>query len=411
MRRRPAPRDGRRPLQRGEDYDARRMPACRRTTIRPGASGRTAVVWLAASALTVLAGCTTPAIGPSSVQLATNNRLSDAVKAKSFKSYKDVFFVPPPEDKRNLVPGIAEGIGRLGYTVRTMDPRRPLDAPQGTGFVIDADGWLLTAAHVVGTQREATVTLNGKRLIADVFKADAAGDLALLTLRESPPAGTTVLRFRPPSRPAQLGEEVSTLGYPLSRLLGNSVRMSRGLLSATAGLRDDPRELQVSAEIQPGSSGGPLLDREGNVIGVVVKTLNPQAVARATGGALPQNVNFAIKGEPVLAFLRGADKSLFDGLGYAPAGGLVGADRAVARVQAGDVVVEPDRSGAMVVRLVYTSAPEAPERLRFFALSVFDRETDEFLFATGQGNESVPAGEAAVVRDALALFAKAVASR
>jgi S1-C subfamily serine protease len=255
-----------------------------------------------------------PAVGPSSVQLATNNRLSDAVKAKSFRTYKDVLFVPPADDRRNLAPRIAEGIGKLGYTVRTMDPRRPLDAPQGTAFVIDAGGWLLTAAHVVGTQREATVTLNGKRLIADVFKADAQADLALLKLREAPPAGTSVLRFRPAAKPAQLGEEVSTLGYPLSRLLGNSVRMSRGLLSATAGLRDDPRELQVSAEIQPGSSGGPLLDRDGNVIGVIVKTLNPQAVARASGGALPQNVNFAVKGAPVLDFIKGADKALFDGL-------------------------------------------------------------------------------------------------
>lgn len=391
------------------------MPPRRDADYDPPTMGRSPSMLRRVSSLVlaacVLAGCAVPAVGPSSVQLATNNRLSEAAKAKSFRTYKDVLFVPPAADARNLAPRIAEGIGKLGYTVRTMDPRRPLDAPQGTAFVIDAGGWLLTAAHVVGTQREATVTLNGKRLIADVFKADAQADLALLKLREAPPAGTSVLRFRPVAKPAQLGEEVSTLGYPLSRLLGNSVRMSRGLLSATAGLRDDPRELQVSAEIQPGSSGGPLLDREGNVIGVVVKTLNPQAVARTSGGALPQNVNFAIKGAPVLDFVRGADKALFDGLGYAPAGGLAGAERAVARVQAGDVVVEADRSGSLVVRLVYTSAPGAPERLRFFALTVFDHETQELLFATGQGNESVPAGEDAVVRDALVLFERAVKAR
>lgn len=358
-----------------------------------------------------LPGCATAPAGPSSVQLATNTRLSDAARAKSFKSYKEVLFVAPADDRRRLGPRIAEAIGKLGYTVRSMDPSVPLEPPQGTAFVIDAEGWLLTAAHVVGTQREATVTLNGKRLVADVFKADAQADLALLKLREAPPPGTTVLRFRSTAKPAQLGEEVSTLGYPLSRLLGNSVRMSRGLLSATAGLRDDPRELQVSAEIQPGSSGGPLLDHDGNVIGVVVKTLNPQAVARATGGALPQNVNFAVKGEPVLAFVQGADKALFAGLGYAPAGGLVGAERAVARVQAGDVVAEPDRSGTMVVRLLYTSVPESPDRLRFFALTVFDHETQELLFATGQGAESVPTDEGAIVRDALVLFERAVRAR
>ena len=372
---------------------------------------RAAALTSACVAAALLAGCAAPATGPSSVLLATNNRLSDPIKAKSFRSYKEVLFVPPVDDRRTLAPRIAESIARFGYTVRTMDPRVALEPAQGTAFVIDAEGWLMTAAHVVGSQREATVSLNGKRLIADVFKTDPQADLALLKLREAPPAGTTVLRFRPAAKPGVLGEEVSTLGYPLSRLLGNSVRMSRGLLSATAGLRDDPRELQVSAEIQPGSSGGPLLDREGNVIGIVVKTLNPQAVARATGGALPQNVNFAVKGEPVLSFLRGADRTLFENLRYAPAGGLAGAERAVARVQAGDVVVEADRSGTMVVRLVYTSAPEAPDRLRFFALSAIDHETQELLFATGKGNESVPAEEASVVRDALVLFERAIKAR
>jgi serine protease Do len=367
-----------------------------------------ALAALVAAALA--AGCATPpATGPSSVQLATNNRLSDVAKAKSFRAYKEMLFVPPAEDRLGLAPRVAEGLGKLGYAVRTMDPRVPLEPSQGTAFVVDAEGWLVTAAHVVGTERVATVTLGGQRRIADVFKADAKADLALLKLREPPPAGTAVLRFRAAAKPAQLGEEVSTLGYPLSRLLGSSVRMSRGLLSATAGLRDDPRELQVSAEIQPGSSGGPLLDRDGNVIGVVVKTLNPQAVARATGGALPQNVNFAVKAEPVLEFLKGADATLFRGLRHEPGTGLAGADRAVARVQAGDVVVEPDRSASMVVRLVYTAGPDG--LLRFFALSAFDGDTQELLFATGQGNESAPAPPNAVVRDALAMAERAVKAR
>lgn len=368
----------------------------------------------AVAALLLAAGCAAPpaaSTGPSSVQLATNNRLSEVAKAKSFRSYKEILFVPPAEDRRGLAPKVADGLGKLGYAVRTMDPRVPLDPPQGTAFVIDAEGWLVTAAHVVGKESVATVTLGGQRRIADVFKADARADLALLKLREPPPAGTTVLRFRAPAKPAQLGEEVSTLGYPLSRLLGSTVRMSRGLLSATAGMRDDPRELQVSAEIQPGSSGGPLLDRDGDVIGVVVKTLNPQAVARVTGGALPQNVNFAVKAEPVLEFLKGADASLFAGLRHGTGGGLAGADRAVARVQAGDVVVEPDRTASLIVRLVYASAPDAPGRLRFFALTAFDGDTQELLFAAGQGNESTPADENAIVRDALAMAERAVKAR
>ena len=87
---------------------------------------------------------------------------------------------------------------------------------------------------------------------------------------------------------------------------GNNARLSKGLINSTTGMRDDPKQLQVSAEIQPGNSGGPLLDHEGQVIGIIQQTINPWRIAQATGGSLPQNVNFAIKAEPVLEFVKGS---------------------------------------------------------------------------------------------------------
>ncbi len=79
--------------------------------------------------------------------------------------------------------------------------------------------------------------------------------------------------------------------------------LTTGEVSALAGLRDNPRQIQISAPVQPGNSGGPLLDGSGNVVGVVVSKLNAQRVARSTGD-IPQNVNFAVKGAEVVEFLR-----------------------------------------------------------------------------------------------------------
>jgi len=347
----------------------------------------------------------------SSTQLITNEKASQAVKTKSFKAYHEVLLVPPKEDPRHVVARVAHDIEALGFKVRVLDPTQPLEAAQGTGFVIGSAGWLLTCAHVVGEQKEATVTLGGKRFTADVTKADAKADLALLKLREPLPPSTPVFGFRNAGKPAALGEEVSTLGYPLSRILGNSVRMSRGLLSATVGLRDDERRVQVSAEIQPGSSGGPLLDRDGNVIGVIDQTINPAAVVQATGGSLPQNINFAIKAVPVVDFVKDADAQAYAALAFDKGGGLVDIDKGVAKIQAGIVAPDAERSDKMLVRLGYVSHWDIWYRFRVFVLAAFDYETQEALFVAGQGRDNLGSNEDSVIHDTMQQFGKAVSAR
>jgi S1-C subfamily serine protease len=355
-------------------------------------------------AVATLAGCA------SSTRLVTNDKPSETVKAKGFKSYKEVLFIPPKEDPRQVVPRVVHEIEGMGFKVRLLDPNKPVEPSQGTGFVIGADGWVLTCAHVLGDQKEATVTVGGQRLLADVKKADEKADLALLKLREPLPGGTPVLSFRR-TRAAAMGEDVFTIGYPLSRILGSNARMTKGLLSATTGLRDDDKQLQVSAEIQPGNSGGPLLDHDGNVLGVVNKTLNPAAVAQATGGALPQNVNFAIKAAPAMAFLQDADAAVYAKLAYDRATPLDSAAKAVAKIQAGIVGPDSERDDKMVVRLTYISMWDLWYRFRLFVLAAFDQETQEPLFAAGQGRDNLVSNEDVVIRDTLEQFRKAIAAR
>jgi hypothetical protein len=90
---------------------------------------------------------------------------------------------------------------------------------------------------------------------------------------------------------------------PLAGLLSSGPMRTTGAVSALAGFADNQRQLQISAPVQPGNSGGPLLDMRGQVIGVVVSKLNAGQIARQTGD-IPQNVNFAVKHTEALAFLR-----------------------------------------------------------------------------------------------------------
>ena len=78
--------------------------------------------------------------------------------------------------------------------------------------------------------------------------------------------------------------------------------MTSGNVSSLVDLGDDAKRLQITAPVQPGNSGGPLLDNAGNVIGVVVSKLDAVRAAKLTGD-IPQNVNFAIKGALVRSFL------------------------------------------------------------------------------------------------------------
>ena len=92
------------------------------------------------------------------------------------------------------------------------------------------------------------------------------------------------------------------VGFPYGALLGSQPKVTTGIISATVGIEDDSRIFQTTAPIQPGNSGGPLLDRSGNVVGVIEASLDDFAIAAATG-SLPQNVNFAIKAGVIRAFL------------------------------------------------------------------------------------------------------------
>jgi len=169
----------------------------------------------------------------------------------------------------------------------------------GTGFVV-APGRALTNAHVIEDCRSVRVrNAGGQDLAARVIAADRNRDLALIEVPEN--AGPA-LAFRRDMN-VRRGEEVVTYGFPLSGLLSSGPTLTTGEISALAGLADNPTQYQMSAPVQPGNSGGPVLDLGGMVVAVVVSKLNAARIAERTGD-IPQNVNFAVKGSEALDFLR-----------------------------------------------------------------------------------------------------------
>jgi hypothetical protein len=195
---------------------------------------------------------------------------------------------------------IAGGILRMALATLIAGLAHPAAADAvGSGIVIGTHGEILTNAHVVERCAKISVHLSpGISEAAALVARDQGNDLAVIRINSSPPA---IAAFRE-GRPIRPGDAVVALGYPLSGLLASSVNLSVGNVSALAGLSDDQRFFQISAPVQPGSSGGPLLDASGHLVGIVTAKLNAAQVARMTGD-IPQNVNFAIKAEVVRAFL------------------------------------------------------------------------------------------------------------
>jgi hypothetical protein len=173
------------------------------------------------------------------------------------------------------------------------------DTSAGSGIVIGSQGEILTNSHVVENCEKITVQRSSSNSETAVLLArDEKNDLAVIRINTS---SASVAAFRD-GTPIRAGDTVVALGYPLSGLLASSASLSVGNVSALAGLGDDPRYVQISAPVQPGNSGGPLLDAGGHLVGIVTAKLNAARVARFTGD-IPQNVNFAIKAEVARAFL------------------------------------------------------------------------------------------------------------
>ena len=136
----------------------------------------------------------------------------------------------------------------------------PSSATRGKrqGFLISSDGLVVTNHHVIDGANTIEVHQGGMVHTASIVARDAANDLAILK------TGINGQPLRISSaRAAMRGDEVLTLGYPLTQVEGVTQKATFGRINATSAIRDDARYLQIDIPIQPGNSGGPLINNRG----------------------------------------------------------------------------------------------------------------------------------------------------
>jgi hypothetical protein len=317
------------------------------------------------------------------------------------RDYGELYFIKPEKDPRNVVPQVIEEFKNMGFNVREVESEKPIEGAQGTGFLISDEGDILTCAHVVGEEKNATVWIASVRYEADVLNRDKDADIALLRTRTKINSNYNPLSFRS-DKSYRLGEDVMTIGFPMTKLLGNRARLSKGLVSSTVGQKDDPKQIQFSAEVQPGSSGGPLFDKEGVVVGVVSGTLNPWKMVQSTGGALPQNVNFAIKNEVVLSSIKSNNEAVYKKIKTNQSSTIEKIESAVVKVRSGIISEELEKKPKLVATLDYYSIWDLWYRFRFFVISIYDFDTQDLLFRAGQGRDNMVSNESVVIKDTMA---------
>lgn len=165
----------------------------------------------------------------------------------------------------------------------------------GTAFAVSDDGFLLTNHHVIADAKTIVVRdQDNQYYIAEVQKSDEILDLAILRIKVATPSFLVASK----QEDVKKGEKIYAIGFPHIDIQGGESKVTEGIINSLTGLRNDTGLYQISAEIQSGNSGGPLIKSDGSVVGVVASKLSAAKILKTTGD-MTQNVNYAIKIEEV----------------------------------------------------------------------------------------------------------------
>lgn len=231
-----------------------------------------------------------PEVAPAS---AANDEFGTAPSYAQQREYT----IPKTELQYNLEPGKSIGyeyhyksdvqgkfFGYSGTVIQKITSLKPSTLSKdekeknvegsGTGFVVRPDGFLITCAHVVEGSKSVTVCLDGKEYPAKVIDMDSLNDLALLRIDANNLTPLPIMD----SKKIELAEEVRVVGYPLSTVLGESLKISRGTVSGI-GPTDGSQSFQLDAVVNPGNSGGPVVTEKGHVAGVAKALLSGNGIS------------------------------------------------------------------------------------------------------------------------------------
>ncbi len=177
----------------------------------------------------------------------------------------------------------------------------------GSAFIISDNGYIITCYHVIDGASKVVIFNNSKEYPAKLILTDKHNDLALLKIDGTFPALSFAQR-----NSVKMGSDVFTIGYPNPILQGVNQKLTKGNINALTGFQDDVRLYQISTPVQPGNSGGALLNKDGDVVGIIVAVLKAETAFKITG-SLPQNVNYAMKSTYIQALIDTVPEAI-DGL-------------------------------------------------------------------------------------------------
>ena len=193
---------------------------------------------------------------------------------------------------RNLAEDLESQIKETALRAR-YDPDDDSGHVRGTGVLTRPDGTILTAAHLVSGAKHIVVHCPGRKEM--VARTDAfARSLGLAVIKTG--LGSTAYLSLSPARATRVGEPLFTIGFPISAVLGSEPKLTEGTVSALSGIGGETPYLQVTVPLPPGTSGGPLVNSQGQLVGIVSTSIDDLPFLAATD-AVPQNINYAVKAD------------------------------------------------------------------------------------------------------------------
>ena len=178
------------------------------------------------------------------------------------------------------------------------DDDKVYSAASGSGFAVTSDGYVITNYHVIDGCTDVKIHDKGKSILATLVTFDPNNDIALLKGDFKPRSFYPLSRETP-----KLLTEIFVAGHPFGQDISTSVKVTKGIVSSLAGIANNFSNLQIDAALQPGNSGGPIMNDKGNVIGVAVSKLDLEAIVDDYG-VVPENVNFGVKANVVINILE-----------------------------------------------------------------------------------------------------------